>query len=304
MRSEEEEGARSCSLFPTSDILGHLLGVKEGGAESSELSDPGFQEEETVSAAQEQKSRKEGERPEEGGGSSSARVPQVPKYDTWSSRARPGPCLSAFGRRVSTGHVAATCCCSPSKGKVHLRGAPLPIRPSSSRASAWAPRSESLSNGGWLRRPRAGETRARVVSSGAAGRGRGRTGPPPSGPADRGWHAARLPGSLKPARPVAAEVPLPCRDLDAASPSLLPSRCAQFRARQIGHPAAAIAVVAGPPAEPRAGHEEPRGAARRQPGCAHTSPAADGDMSRAHGVRRRAASPSRRRPADRPCPGE
>ncbi|XDC64667.1 hypothetical protein R6Z07M_015849 [Ovis aries] len=146
---------------------------------------------------------------------------------------------------------------------------------------------------------------ARASSAAAPrGGGGGRTGPPPSGPADRGWHAARLPGSLKPARPVAAEVPLPCRDLDAASPSLLPSRCAQFRARQIGHPAAAIAVVAGPPAEPRAGHEEPRGAARRQPGCAHTSPAADGDMSRAHGVRRRAASPSRRRPADRRCPGE
>ncbi|CAM9749038.1 unnamed protein product, partial [Rangifer tarandus platyrhynchus] len=219
--------------------------------------------------------------------------------------ARPGPTrpLSArLRRRVSTGHVAATCCCSPSEGEAHLRGVSLPIRPGSSRASAWAPRSESLSNGRWLRRPRAGETRARVVSSGAAGGER--TGPPPSGPADPGWHAARLPGSLKPARPVAAEVPLPCRDPDAASPSLLPSRCAQLRARQGGRPAAAIAVVAGPPAEPRAGHEEPRGAARRQPGCAHTLPAADGDMSCAHGVRRSAASPSRRRPADRRCPGE
>ncbi|XP_038454491.1 transforming growth factor-beta receptor type 3-like protein [Canis lupus familiaris] len=57
---------------------------------------------------------------------------------------------------------------------------------------------------------------------------------------------------------------------------------------------------------PCAGHEEPRGAARRRrgPGCAHTSPAADGDMSGARGLRGPAASPSPRRPAGRRCPGE
>lgn len=95
-----ELGLNSTKLFPTSDILGHLLGVKEGGAESSELSDPGFQEEETVSAAQEQKSRKEGERPEEGGGSSSAGVPQVPKYATWVGACRTHPRAHCHGPRV------------------------------------------------------------------------------------------------------------------------------------------------------------------------------------------------------------
>ncbi|XP_023061576.1 U1 small nuclear ribonucleoprotein C-like [Piliocolobus tephrosceles] len=58
------------------------------------------------------------------------------------------------------------------------------------------------------------------------------------------------------------------------------------------------------PPSPGAGHEEPPGAAQRPAGCAHTSPAADGDMSSAHRVPRPAASPIRRRPAGQRCPGE
>lgn len=92
-------GLNTTKLFPTSDIPGHLLGVKEGGAESSELSDPGFQEEETVSAAQEQKSRKDREtrrrrlllRPR----------PQVPKYATWVGACRTHPRARCHSPRVS-----------------------------------------------------------------------------------------------------------------------------------------------------------------------------------------------------------
>lgn len=67
------------------------------------------------------------------------------------------------------------------------------------------------------------------------GRVRGRTDPPPSRTADLGWRLAPT---------VAAGVPLPCKDPDAASP-LLPQRCALLCARPGGRPTAAVAVAAG-----------------------------------------------------------
>ena len=137
-------GLNSMKLFPTSDIPGHLLGVKEGGAESSELSDPGFQGEETVSAAQEQKSRNEGERdqrkeeapppPASPGpqvchvGGSVSHTPTRPLPQ--SSRARPGPCSS----RVSTATSPPPAAAALAMGRRISAAPPLPIRSGSVRA--------------------------------------------------------------------------------------------------------------------------------------------------------------------------
>lgn len=93
-------GLNSMKLFPTSDIPGHLLGVKEGGAESSELSDPGFQGEETVSAAQDQKSRNEGERDQRKEEAPPPPASPGPQYATWVGACRTHPRAHCHSPRV------------------------------------------------------------------------------------------------------------------------------------------------------------------------------------------------------------
>ncbi|CAK7316707.1 hypothetical protein VULLAG_LOCUS19933 [Vulpes lagopus] len=253
-----------------------------------------------------------------------------------------------------------------------LPGAPSPARPGSSRASAWAPRSESLGNGAGSADPRPGKP-ARTQQRRRGAR-EGRTDRLPAG-LQTPTRAPPLQGPLPPAaRGAAAQVPPPGADPAAGAP-LLPSRGAPggrppprspgaVAAGKLGwgprrgggaepgtcRPCAKVsgalrpagraagrwvgrAVLRGAEPRPRcsparshalflssprrcppqvlapspcAGHEEPRGAARRRrgPGCAHTSPAAHGDMSGARGLQRPAASPSPRRPAGRRCPGE
>nr|XP_045011535.1 proline-rich protein HaeIII subfamily 1-like [Jaculus jaculus] len=132
------------------------------------------------------------------------------------------------------------------------------------------------------------------------GRRGGCTDPPPSGPADTPLGSrSPFPGCLKGADPP----PLPGGGPRRRRPPsfLQPSGCASVRA-------ARWAIRRGGrwsscPA-PARGMTSPRGFSWRRPGCAHTSPAADGDMSGALGVQRPAASPNRRPPASPRCPGE
>ncbi|XP_041615097.1 translation initiation factor IF-2-like [Vulpes lagopus] len=181
-----------------------------------------------------------------------------------------------------------------------LPGAPSPARPGSSRASAWAPRSESLGNGAGSADPRPGKP-ARTQQRRRGAR-EGRTDRLPAG-LQTPTRAPPLQGPLPPAaRGAAAQVPPQARTPPPAPPSS-PAGAHRVGAPRRG-PRAPWPPVLAP--SPCAGHEEPRGAARRRrgPGCAHTSPAAHGDMSGARGLQRPAASPSPRRPAGRRCPGE
>nr|XP_007986308.2 vegetative cell wall protein gp1-like [Chlorocebus sabaeus] len=179
--------------------------------------------------------------------------------------------------------------------------APRLPQPGSPRASAWAPRSESLGNGAGSADPGPGKP-ARVVSSGALGRGTHRFSPIPAcrTPLARSPRA----GCLNPRRSLPPRCPSPAETPTQPAPSSFPAGAHCSACGRVGaQPLRSRSPLILPPS-PGAGHEEPPGAAQRPAGCALTSPAADGDMSSAHRVPRPAASPIRRRPAGQRCPGE